>query len=153
MAVLQLVRQGGVNAAAQLAPLPNPQGKPPEHFFENGQDAFLAGSDDLIWISFHLSRHRFNVIEISLVDSYFQPIEETLQEEINDQIVPALRSKADYEEVRDVVHDAIGDLMIDLVRLHDDDTGLNLSIAQEGVVTTANNYNVAHLSTALKAVL
>lgn len=140
MTVLQLVRGG---ADAGLKPVPNPAQLPPEQFIKNG--AFLAGSDDLVNIAIHLSRHNFKILKFTFVDRFFQPI----GDERNDKLSDDLRNHISQGTHPEFLRNELGELSVDSVRLRDLTTRGNIQIWQEGIVTTRSDNDVPSLRAGL----
>jgi hypothetical protein len=145
MTVLQLIRGGEQG----LEPLPNPDQLKPAQIFRQGQGAFLAGSDDLISIAFHLNQSDFRVLDFYIVDRFFVSVSEDEREWLSNelvQLIDAGKSKALW----DFVDRFMSGRFVEQVRLLSG-AGNNLSIAQQGVVN-ANEEDVASLRKGLTGV-
>lgn len=146
MSVLQLVRGGGDKG---LEPLPNPKQLKPVQIFREGQGAFLAGSDDLIAIAFHLNQYDFRVLDFYIVDRYFVPIGEDEREWLSTELIKIIESRKS-NAIRDFVDRYMSARFVEQVLLLSG-AGNNLSIAQQGVVH-ASEEDVASLRKGLTGV-
>lgn len=143
MTVLQLIRGGD----HRLEPLPNPDHLKPAQIFRQGKDTFFAGSDDLIFIAFHLKRHGFRLMEFYFVDRFFAPIDAVEKEWLSDLLVRVIDSGTDHD-LRKFIDSAMKARFVEQVRLLNEVTGNNIYIAQQGVIT-ANDEDIAFLRKAL----
>lgn len=144
MTVLQLVLGG---SGTGLKPVPNPLQLPPEEFLGDG--AFLAGSDDLIRIAAHLAMHGFRILSFSFVDRYFEPIEESRNNELSDELRSIIQRGITPETRSRFVREKLAGLNIGLVRFRNLETHGNVAIAQEGIVRTRSEADLPSLVSGL----
>lgn len=148
MAVLQLVREH-TNRSSFIAPIPNPDARPPEWFFNKGRDVHLAGTDDLLKIAHVLSTQDFKPIEFLIADFHFQEIGGNLGDQLDERLKALIANSKSLDQFLPEAQDVIFPFLLQSVRLHDLISGLNVTVSQRGVVTMTGSGAPDHLANAL----
>lgn len=143
MSVLQLIRDG----EQDLEPTPNPRQLGPLDIAKN---AFLAGSDDLIFIALHLSLRGFRVLDFYIVNRYFVPVDEEEREWLSDELIRLLEAEKPTS-IRRFIDRHMTGRFVEQVRFQSEGTDNQLTIAQQGVVN-ARDEDVATLRKSLSEV-
>ncbi|BDD96557.1 hypothetical protein [Mycolicibacterium fortuitum] len=146
MSVLQLIR----GETQGLEPLPNPEQLQPAQIFRESGNAFLAGSDDLIFIAYHLSHRGYRVLDFYIVNRFFVPIEEEEREWLSEELIRLIESGR-LKAIHKFIERHLDGRFVEQVRLHSYVTDNNITIAQQGVVH-ANDEDVAPLRKGLDGV-
>jgi hypothetical protein len=146
MTVLQLVRGGEQG----LEPLRIPEARSPTEMLRaRGNDTFLAGSDDLIWIAFGLSLSNFRVLDFYFVNRYFEPLGEE-SEWLSDELIRLIED-GNPNAISRFIETHLEGRFVEQVRLHNGTTRNDMSVAQDGIVN-AQDEDFASLSDALRRV-
>ncbi|SRX93248.1 hypothetical protein MSP7336_01484 [Mycobacterium shimoidei] len=145
MTVLQLVR----GDEKGLEPLPNPDQLQPVQIFRQRKDAFLAGSDDLISIAFHLGQTDFRVLDFHIVDRFFVRVAEEEREWLSGELIQLIEA-GKWQSLWDFVDRHMSGRFVEQVQFLSGADN-HLSIAQQGVVN-ANEEDLASLRKGLTGV-
>lgn len=135
MTVLQLVRTSD-GTTSRIEPRPNLEQKTPDQLEDEGLDTVDVGSDLLLRFANNLAHAGFRLLDIALVDRYFNEVEDPHSDDrISSQFDELLKLvAADYEAARKYRQDRLPDLFVNDIRLRNLKTGNTVILGQEGVV-------------------
>lgn len=151
MTVLQLVSTGD-GTTSRIVPQPNPEQKTPDELEDEGVHTIDVGSDLLLRFANNLTHAGFRLIDVVLVDRYFNELDDPHSDEhISSNFDEFLKLiPVDYDAARMYRQERFPDLFVNDVRLRNLKTGNTVVLGQEGVIL-ADIDEIKYLTAGLNA--